>query len=171
MRRVIVIALLIILSFLIQSTIFSYHDLTGIAPNLMLILTMSFGLMRGRREGLLTGFFCGFLYDLAYGSILGPYMLLYMIIGYLNGAFHKDFIMEDIFMPVVIIAIDEFIFNFFTYITTFLFRNRTDLGFYFIHIFLPRIFYTILATVILYRIYVWINKSLKKKVSDSEKTA
>ena len=133
MRRVIVISLLIVLSFLIQSTIFSYHDLTGIAPNLMLILTMSFGLMRGRREGLLTGFFCGFLYDLAFSSILGPYMLLYMFIGYMNGAFHKDFIMEDIFMPVVIISIDEFIFNFFTFVTAFLFRNRTDLSFYFIH--------------------------------------
>ena len=114
MRRVIVITLLILISFLIQSTIYSYHYLNCIAPNMMLILTMSFGLMRGRREGLLTGFFCGFLYDLAFNNILGPYMLLYMIIGYMNGAFHKDFIMEDIFMPVVIISIDEFIFNFFT---------------------------------------------------------
>ena len=59
MRRVIVIAVLIIISFVLQTTLFNYHDVVGVAPDLLLVITMSFGIMRGRREGLLTGFFCG----------------------------------------------------------------------------------------------------------------
>lgn len=163
MRRVITIAILIIICFLLQSAIFSFHDVTGSAPNLLLILTMSFGIMRGRREGLLTGFFCGFLCDVFYNSFLGPYMLLYMVIGYVNGFFHKDYLMEDLMMPVFIIAIDEFVFNFFVYICTFIIRNRTDIHFYFNKVFLPQIFFTVLATVLIYRILVNINKKLKKK--------
>ena len=103
MRRIITIFFLIIISFFLQSAIFSFYNVKGMAPNLMLILTMSFGIMRGRREGMLTGFFCGFLYDVFSVDLIGPYMLLFMIIGYLNGSFHKDFLMEDIMLPVFII--------------------------------------------------------------------
>jgi len=48
----------------LQSALFPYISVAGATPNLMLILTVSFGLMRGRKEGMLVGFFCGFLYDL-----------------------------------------------------------------------------------------------------------
>ena len=167
MRRAITIFLLIIISFLLQSTVFSYHNVMGAAPNLMLILTMSFGIMRGRREGLLVGVLSGFLYDMYFGSLIGPYMLLFMFIGYLNGAFHKDFLMEDIMLPVFIVAFDELIFNFVVFIAAFLLRNRTNLAFYFTHVFLPQIFYTVVATIIVYRFYVWLNKFLKKKVKEN----
>ncbi|MBO5610406.1 MAG: rod shape-determining protein MreD [Eubacterium sp.] len=168
MRRIISIFILIILSFLLQSVLFSFQNVRGIAPNLLLILTMSFGIMRGRREGMLTGFFCGFLYDIFFGTLIGPYMFLFMIIGYLNGAFHKEFLMEDVMMPVIIIIVDELFFNFVIYIATFLLRNRTNLFFYLTHVMLPQMLFTALATIIIYRFYVWINKYLKKKVEENE---
>ncbi len=168
MRRIISIFILIILSFLLQSVLFSFQNVRGIAPNLLLILTMSFGIMRGRREGMLTGFFCGFLYDIFFGTLIGPYMFLFMIIGYLNGAFHKEFLMEDVMMPVIIIIVDELFFNFVVYIATFLLRNRTNLFFYLTHVMLPQMLFTTLATIIIYRFYVWINKYLKKKVEENE---
>ncbi len=168
MRRIISIFILIILSFLLQSVLFSFQNVRGIAPNLLLILTMSFGIMRGRREGMLTGFFCGFLYDIFFGTLIGPYMFLFMIIGYLNGAFHKEFLMEDVMMPVIIIIVDELFFNFVIYIATFLLRNRTNLFFYLTHVMLPQMLFTVLATIIIYRFYVWINKYLKKKVEENE---
>ena len=168
MRRIISIFILIILSFLLQSVLFSFQNVRGIAPNLLLILTMSFCIMRGRREGMLTGFFCGFLYDIFFGTLIGPYMFLFMIIGYLNGAFHKEFLMEDVMMPVIIIIVDELFFNFVIYIATFLLRNRTNLFFYLTHVMLPQMLFTVLATIIIYRFYVWINKYLKKKVEENE---
>lgn len=57
-RRIVVLAILIIINFVLQSTVFGYHSVHSITPNLMLILTMSFGIMRGRREGMLVGLFC-----------------------------------------------------------------------------------------------------------------
>lgn len=168
MRRVFTIFILILISFLLQSVLFSFQNIRGIAPNLMLILTMSFGIMRGRREGLLTGFFCGFLYDIFFGPLIGPYMFLFMIIGYLNGAFHKEFLMEDIMLPVIIITVDECFFNFAVYVFLFLLRNRTNLIFYAKNVMLPQVFFTVVATIVIYRLYVWINKYLKKKVKTNE---
>ncbi len=168
MRRAIVIFVLIIISFLIQSTLFSFHSAKGFAPNLLLILTMSFGIMRGRKEGMLTGFFCGFLYDVFFGTLIGPYMFLFMIIGYLDGAFHKEFLMEDVMMPVIIITVDEFFFNFIVYVAAFLLRNRTDLLYYVVNIMVPQVFATIIATIIIYRFYVWLNKYIKKKDGENE---
>ena len=170
MRRIITISILIIISFLLQSTLLSVLTLKGMAPNLMLILTMSFGIMRGRREGMLTGFFCGLLYDVYFANLLGPYMLLFLIIGYTNGFFHKEFLMEDIMLPVFIIMVDDFVFCFIQYVFLFLLRNKTNIGFYIVHIFLPQILFTVIATVIVYRLYVVINKLLKKKVKENEIT-
>ena len=71
-------------------------------------------------------------------------------------------------MPVIIIAVDEAFFNIVQYILFFLLRNRTSIAFYFIHIILPQVFATVLATIIIYRFLVWINKYLKKRVEESE---
>lgn len=169
MRRVIVIAVLIIISFVLQTTLFNYHDVVGVAPDLLLVITMSFGIMRGRREGLLTGFFCGLLYDVFYGTLLGPFMFLYMVIGYVNGFFHRNYMMEDVMLPVIISMLDEMLIQFMIYIFAFLLRNRLSVGYYLIHIILPRTVYTVLITVIVYRVYVRINKYLKKKVSEAKK--
>ena len=171
MRRVFTIFILILISFLLQSVLFSYMNTRGFAPNLMLILTMSFAVMRGRREGLLTGFLCGFLYDVFFGTLIGPSMFLFMIIGYLNGAFHRDFLMEDIMMPVIIITADELIFNLAQYIFSFLLRNRTNLPYYFIHVFLPQLIMTVVATIIIYRLFVFINKYLKKRVVEESENS
>ncbi len=167
MRRIITISVLLILSFLLQTTVFSLHDLTGNAPNLTLILTMSFGIMRGRREGMLTGFFSGLLYDLFFGSYLGIYAFIYMTIGYLNGRFHQKYLMEDISLPVFIIIVDQLVLDLIIYIGNFLLRNRVNLGYFFVHRMMPQLLYDVLITVIVYRIYLRINRHLRRKAAQS----
>ena len=87
MRRKITLAFLILAAFLLQTTVFQYFQIASVTPNLLLILTSAFGLMRGKKEGLMVGFFSGLMIDLFYGSLFGFYALLYMYIGYLNGFF------------------------------------------------------------------------------------
>ena len=90
MRRKITLAFLILAAFLLQTTVFQYFQIASVTPNLLLILTSAFGLMRGKKEGLMVGFFSGLMIDLFYGSLFGFYALLYMYIGYLNGFFCKS---------------------------------------------------------------------------------
>ena len=71
MKKNLIMALLIIGTFLIQSTLRAVIPAQYTIPDLLLILTCSIGLMRGKMEGMLTGFFSGLLYDLFYGSVFG----------------------------------------------------------------------------------------------------
>lgn len=163
MRRIITLAILIIVNFTLQTTAFSFHNMRGITPNLLLILTMSFGLMRGRKEGLLVGFFSGFLCDCYFSSILGGYMFLYMFVGYTNGLLHKNYMIEDVSLPLVMITIDELFFNISIYVVHFLLQNHLEFGSYLAGIILPETLFTAILTIFMYKIFVFINKQLKDK--------
>lgn len=166
MRRVLALGVLIIVNFSLQSTVFGFHNVNSITPNLLLILTMSFGLMRGRKEGMLVGFFSGFLMDAFFSSVLGPYMLIYMLIGYINGFFHKNYMIEDVLLPLIVIVADELVFNIAIYFVFFFLQNKLDFGIYFRRIILPETLCTTLLTIIIYKLYVVINKHLKVKAKE-----
>ena len=68
MKRKIVVTLLVFICFLLQSTVFHALAFGNIVPNLMIVLTASFGFMRGEKSGLLIGFFSGFFIDIFFGS-------------------------------------------------------------------------------------------------------
>jgi rod shape-determining protein MreD len=161
-RRVITLALLIIINFVLQSTVFGYHSAHSITPNLLLILTMSFGIMRGRREGMLVGFFSGLLVDVFFNTLIGPYMLLYMVIGYVNGFFHQNFMLEDVLFPLIVVIVDDYVFNTCVYVFAYMLKNRLEYGSYFVKIILPEMLATALLTIIIYKLYVYINRRLKE---------
>ncbi len=162
MKRFITLTALVLICFLLQTSAFKFLELNGVVPNIMLILTMSFGLMRGRKEGMLVGFFCGLLVDIFFGFAIGPYAMIYMLIGYVNGFFHKLYYVEDVLLPMVMIAINDLAFNLIIYTVFFVMRNKMNLVSYLEHVIIPEILYTVLATLILYKIFTKINSFLKK---------
>ena len=117
----------------------------------MLILTVSFGFMRGKKEGILVGFFCGILIDIFYGNLLGFYALIYMYIGYLNGFLCKVYYDEDVKVPMILTAISDLAYGFAVYGLQFMLRGRLHVMNYVWHIMLPEMIYTVLITVIIYR--------------------
>mgnify|MGYP000582752780 CR=1 FL=1 len=58
-KRAAVTVLIVLAAYLLQCTLFNHLELAGIKPNLILIVTASFGFMRGQKEGMLVGFFAG----------------------------------------------------------------------------------------------------------------
>lgn len=165
MKRFFVTVFMIIICFLFQTTVFKWLDFGGIVPNLLVILTASFGFMRGERTGLIIGFFCGFLADIFFGNVLGLNAMIYMYIGYTNGKFNRIFFPDDIKLPLGLILVSDLAYGFLYYVTLFLMRGRFHIGYYFLHIMLPEIVYTILITLLLYPLILQINK----KLEDSEK--
>lgn len=170
MKRIIVTGLLVFACFLLQSSVLRYFAFGGIIPNLLIILTASFGFMRGEKTGILTGFACGFLVDIfsAYGGatgngdMLGFYALLYMLAGYLNGKCNRLFYPEDIKLPLVMIVSSDIALNLVCYLAMFLLRARLDISFYLLHIILPEAVYTIVLAFVIYPLFLLINKRLEK---------
>lgn len=79
MRRFFSVAALIGVCFILQSTVFTWFNLGGITPNLFIVLTASFGFMRGDKEGMVIGFICGILMDIFFSGYMGVYALVYSI--------------------------------------------------------------------------------------------
>lgn len=162
MLRVLADFLMIIICFILQNTVFQSLALASISPNLLVILTSSMGLMRGKKEGMLVGFFCGFLVDIFYGDLFGFYALVYMYIGYVNGFFNKIFYDDDIKLPMLVISASEFLYSLIVYVFLFLIRTRFNFGYYFIHIIIPELVYTIVVTLFLYRLINGVNRKLEQ---------
>ncbi len=162
MKRRIVYFIMILVCFMLQTTIWNLLPLGNVKPNLLLVLTVSLGLMCGRSAGLWIGFISGLIVDLFYGNMFGFTALIYMYLGYMNGRFYNVFFDEDIKVPMMMVAVSDFIYNIIFYVIQFLFRQRYDFGAYMIHIILPEILYTVLCTLIIYMIIYRINRMLVK---------
>jgi len=159
--RKICVACLIILCFVLQSTVFRSLAFAGIVPNLLIILTASFGFMRGENEGLLIGFFSGLLCDIFFGDVLGFYALILMFIGFLNGKFNRIFYPEDIKLPLGLIIISDISYSMTCYILLFLMQGKFNFPFYFANVIIPEAVYTILVTCILYPLILKLNERLE----------
>jgi rod shape-determining protein MreD len=163
MLRKVVVTLLIIVCFILQCSVFGGFTLTGIVPNLMIILTSSFGFMRGEKEGLIIGFFCGLLSDIFFGEFLGFYALVLMYIGYCNGKFSRIFYPQDIKLPLALIVTSDFSYGIICYILMFLLRGKFHFSYYFVSVILPEALYTIVVTIFLYPIILFINEKLENR--------
>ena len=162
MRRKITAAILVLFCFLLQTTVFHALAFNGIVPNLLIILTASYGFMRGKKAGLITGFFSGILLDIFFGSLIGFYALIYMWVGYMNGSFRKIFFPEDIKLPMFMIILSDLIYGILSYCFFFLLRSRFAVDHYFLHIILPEAVYTILVSLFLYPLILKLNTWLEK---------
>ena len=156
-------AVIIIICFLLQCTVFDSLSFGGIIPNLMIIITASYGFMKGRKSGLLVGFTSGILTDIFFGDILGFYALIYMYIGYLNGIFRKMFYPEDIKLPIALIVGSDFLCNFVIYILSFFLQGRFRFSYYFLNIIIPEMVYTIIVTCALYPVLLIIERWLERR--------
>lgn len=149
MRRIIEIVA-VILCFVLQCTFFQSISFAGIVPNLLIILTSCAGFIGGRRDGMITGFTAGLLTDIFFGRLIGVNALIFLYIGYVNGFGNRVFYPEDVKFPMVFIALSDISCLFLQYFSGFLFRARLDLPYYFAHIMIPEIIYTMVVTIIIY---------------------
>lgn len=168
MKRFIVVTLELIICFLLQTTVFHWISLANAVPNLLLILTVSVGLMRGRMSGLTVGFFCGLMIDFCFSNVIGLFAFIYLLIGYLNGYSNKIFEKDDLIIPILLIAVSDLLYFFLYYVFEFLLRGKLDIFYYFVKIGLPELIYTVLISIVLYKllsiIHTRINRSMEKEV-------
>ena len=161
MPRKIVLFIIISICFVLQTTTFQTLSFANIAPNLLIIVVASFGLMRGKTEGMYIGFFSGLLIDIFFGFYLGVYALLYMYVGFVTGLFQKHYYPEDIKLPLLIISASDLISNLIIYLVLFLTRKRYDFGYYFGNVIVPELVYTTIITIFLYLLLLKINQKLE----------
>ena len=161
MRRIIAVAIIILASFLLQTTVLQWIPYLEITPNILLIVTFSFGFMRGRSEGLYVGFLCGLLMDLFYGDIIGFYTLIFIYVGYINGIVSNYLVTDIVLLPMGLCLFSELFYNGYIYIFGFLLRNRLNVIQYVQTVILPETVLTMIFTIFVYGRLLTVNKKLE----------
>ena len=168
-RRIITNFILVIFSFILQTTIFRALDFGGIVPNLLMIFVSSSAFIKGDKTGLVLGFFSGLLIDIFFGNYIGFFALIYMYIGFLVGKFHIIFFSQNIVIPIIFITISDFLFGFICYVLMFLFRTKFDIGYYMLNIIIPEVVYTSLVSIFYYPLILHINQRIDEREQRSAK--
>ncbi|MDO5389618.1 MAG: rod shape-determining protein MreD [Eubacteriales bacterium] len=157
MKNKCILFLTAVVCFFLQSTLLQKIAIGSISPNLLVIFVVSVGLMRGNKTAMFVGFFTGLLDDLCFGGAVGLNAFLYMAIGYLCGFSCKIYYDNNIKVPVILVALNDLIYNMGIFVFTFLLRGRIHFLFFLERIIIPELIYTILLTVIAYKIFYFIN--------------
>lgn len=160
-RRPLVTVLIVIICFLLESTVFQSLSFASITPNLLIVVTASFGFMRGKKEGMLVGFLSGLIIDVFFGDLIGFYALIYMVLGYVNGFFKRIFYPDDIKLPLILISASDFVLGNLVFVFLFVMRSKFDYWYYLGHIIIPELIYTVLVTLVLYQIILHLNQALE----------
>lgn len=161
-KKILIIALVIYVSFLLQTSIFSKYRLAGVTPNILICVVSTYGFMNGRRQGILVGFFTGILLDMFSGSIFGIYAMMYMYIGFLNGLFKKQFFGDDLRLPMFLIGMSDLLYGIGSYFVFIVIRAKYNFYFYFMNLILPEVVYTLLVSIFVYYAILFLNNWLEK---------
>lgn len=162
MRRVITTGLLVIIFFVLQTSVFEMLKLADTMPNVLVILVSSMAVMRGQKEGMLTGFFCGLLMDLFFGSTVGGFAFLYMLFGFIDGFFNRVYYSDDNFLPLIIIGANDLVYGLIMFVYHGLLRNHLHFFYYLTSIILPELVYTVAVGLVLYQLLLRLNGFLER---------
>ena len=153
MKNYISMFIMIIVGFVLQTTIFRSLQIADVSPNILVILT-------GQYNGLFTGAVCGLFIDLMYSSVVGVNIFIYAVIGFIMGITNKVYIEDDIILPIMTITAGDLIYGVLFYILKFLLRGRLELLEYIKNTILPELIYTVIIGVFVFKFARLIDKKL-----------
>jgi rod shape-determining protein MreD len=104
--------LLLISVALIQSTVMPHLTLWGVKPDLMLLVVISWSLLRGAREGIVWGFIGGLCLDLFSGVPLGLSALALLIVSFFSGLGEATVFRTHVILPLATVFFASLIYDF-----------------------------------------------------------
>jgi rod shape-determining protein MreD len=96
---------------LLQATIVPHFAIWGVFADLPLLVVVSWGLLRGPREGIIWGFIAGFAVDLFSGAPFGAATLSLMAVGFLCGLGEAAVFRGHLVLPLLIIFLATLLYD------------------------------------------------------------
>ncbi len=93
---------IVLASVLLQVTFFSYLQIFGAAPDIVVVVVAVIGLLGGAVVGAVTGFAAGLLLDVVLLETLGVSSLVLLFVGYLAGRYRESFEIDSTFAPAAV---------------------------------------------------------------------
>ena len=108
------------------------------------------------------GLLSGLLMDLFYSGPFGFYTLIFIYLGYVKGICTKYYYEDYITLPLILSVLNDLAYNLYIYVFRFLIRKRLGIGYYFMNLMLPEIIFTVVTTLLIYRIFLMFNRHLEE---------
>ncbi|WP_352420123.1 rod shape-determining protein MreD [Proteiniborus sp.] len=124
--RYFIIAIVVLLNFLIESTILHQVSIFGVIPNTSLIIIVCLALLGGKKTGSVLGLILGLLEDMLFYDVIGVHALIYFLIGYIIGLTDKKVFKENLFLPFVFTTISTFAFHIIYYVFMYFLSINVD---------------------------------------------
>ncbi len=136
--------------YFLQINFFSWFNISGVKPNLFVILVLFLGLYAGQRNGLVLGIIFGLFLDMTMGRNIGISAIMLSIIGILGGYFDKNF-SKDSRITIMLMAVGStLVFELGSYLlNAMLLSYRIDI-LNFIRIVIIEMFFNMMLIIILY---------------------
>ena len=162
--RIITISSLLIIVQALSSTFFQNFRIGNISPNIILVIIVSFALLRGSKEGAMIGMLSGLLQDASFSITIGSSVVVYCIIGYICGKFNKNFYRENFIVPLVCTFLCGL---FYSFINLVLLGARGPINIVYLikMVIIPELIYTVTLSLIIYQIAYLVNA----KIENAEK--
>lgn len=153
MRKLVINVFLILTSLIIyylQSNFFTWFNISGIMPNLFIVLVLFIGLFASRTMGTVYGIIIGLILDLVLGNKVGVNAVTLGIIGFLAGVFDKNF-SKDSRMTIMLMTISAtLLVEGANYLIKYVLLSANVEIFSFIEILIVEIIYNCILTIIIY---------------------
>lgn len=150
MKKFSLMTAIIIVSFVIQTSLFNFINIFGVVPNLSLIVVVIFSLMTNGIVGGILGIITGVMYDAMLYDVFGIYTLIYFLIGSIIGTYSDDMLRENYVAYTTVTTISTVVMHFLLYLILFFLRYRVgNAGSMVSSIFIEIVFNTVLVIFVL----------------------
>lgn len=140
----------ILILFVLQQTAGLIPEIYGQRPIILIPVLLTIAMFENERVGAGFGIFIGFIMDIGYGKVLGYNAIILAIIGYIVGAMAVNFIKTNLLTIMLVSAVCVFVVLSFQFIFFYAIKGYGELVYTFQNHYLPRMFYTIMITPIVY---------------------
>lgn len=155
MKKVTIVISLIIsflFIYLLQVNFFSWFNLAGVKPNLIVIFVLTIGLFSGKALGTTLGVLLGICLDFFIGKSIGISGIMLGVIGFLGGYLDKSFSKDSRVTMITMITISTVIYEFGIVILNYFINLAQINTWYFIKTLIIEVLYNAIITIIIYPI-------------------
>lgn len=165
--RVLILSIGVILGVALQATWLADLNFPGnIVPDLILIMVISYGLLRGPDEGLFFGLAAGLFLDLVAGGIIGIQTLSKSIAGFSAGLLEKNIFKDNLLVPVLAVLIGTIVLESFNVMMYLSFQGNYNYWLVLISTIIPLSVYNTVFAPVIYRLFLKMERFIATKTDN-----
>lgn len=156
-------AISITLAVVVQAALVPFIAIQGIKPDLLLVITVTAGLLYGKEAGFGTGFFAGLLQDLSSGNVFGLNVIPKIAVGFGFGLAERRVFKDNLFLPALAVAFASLLTGIFVFIFVALQGYFVDWKGALLHTIIPIMLYNTIISIPVHFIFAAVIRKVNER--------